>query len=383
MANRYWVYGGDGNFHNISNWSAISGGSSGASIPSSGDIAVFDANSFIGEEYITNVNIYAEVLCKIHIDPVGTQGKFLINIEENGSLSLQEDLIGLYGFRIVGAEYSFITNNYNIAVTDYVELGSGLGVNVLLGSSVITIGENAINEAWFTGDPDALLDADEATIIFHAGALPDPYFIGGGHTYGSVQFVLSSTENILGIEGNNSFHQLSIVGDGNVLFNNGWTEDVITILDESGLTLQGDTVGGLNLYPNPDIGGVFTLSMVDGAVNAINCNITNSNATGGAIFNALLSDGNVDGGGNSGWNFGESFTIESITVVPEDISIFPGQTVQFSAIGIDTEGEEHDLTDSVGWTSSDEEVATIDESGLATGIAKGKTSITASYSQPA
>ena len=48
MANRYWVTGGDGNWNSTTNWSATSGGASGASVPGAADTATFDASSGSG-----------------------------------------------------------------------------------------------------------------------------------------------------------------------------------------------------------------------------------------------------------------------------------------------------------------------------------------------
>lgn len=48
MAARFWVTGGTGNWNDISNWSAISGGPSGLPAPGSADTATFDANSGSG-----------------------------------------------------------------------------------------------------------------------------------------------------------------------------------------------------------------------------------------------------------------------------------------------------------------------------------------------
>jgi hypothetical protein len=45
VAARYWVTGGSGLWNNTNNWSTTSGGASGASVPSTADIAYFDANS--------------------------------------------------------------------------------------------------------------------------------------------------------------------------------------------------------------------------------------------------------------------------------------------------------------------------------------------------
>jgi hypothetical protein len=48
MAARFWVTGGTGNWNDTSNWSLLSGSSSGASVPGSGDTATFDAASGSG-----------------------------------------------------------------------------------------------------------------------------------------------------------------------------------------------------------------------------------------------------------------------------------------------------------------------------------------------
>jgi hypothetical protein len=43
-ANRFWIAGSTGDWNNTANWSTTSGGSSGASVPGSGDVAKFDGN---------------------------------------------------------------------------------------------------------------------------------------------------------------------------------------------------------------------------------------------------------------------------------------------------------------------------------------------------
>ncbi len=48
MADRYWVAGGTGNYNSTTNWSATSGGASGASVPSTSDNVFFNALSGVG-----------------------------------------------------------------------------------------------------------------------------------------------------------------------------------------------------------------------------------------------------------------------------------------------------------------------------------------------
>lgn len=50
-------------------------------------------------------------------------------------------------------------------------------------------------------------------------------------------------------------------------------------------------------------GTQYTLSQASGTVNASNMTVSDSNVTGGATWNAFVSQGNVDGGNNTGWDF--------------------------------------------------------------------------------
>ena len=70
-------------------------------------------------------------------------------------------------------------------------------------------------------------------------------------------------------------------------------------------------------------------------------------------------------------------TLESITVAPASATIEQGQTQQFSATGSYSDGGSQDLTSTATWTSSDTTAATIDSTGLASGLAPGAAGITA------
>ncbi len=71
-------------------------------------------------------------------------------------------------------------------------------------------------------------------------------------------------------------------------------------------------------------------------------------------------------------------TLVSIVVTPENPSIAIGQTVQFTATGIFSDGTSQDISNAVIWTSDTTTVATIiDASGLATAVAIGTSVITA------
>jgi len=73
-------------------------------------------------------------------------------------------------------------------------------------------------------------------------------------------------------------------------------------------------------------------------------------------------------------------TLVSITTSPEDPSISEGSTQQFTLTGTYSDGTDQVLTN-VAWSSSDSNIATIDENGLATGILSGLVTITANFNE--
>ena len=75
-----------------------------------------------------------------------------------------------------------------------------------------------------------------------------------------------------------------------------------------------------------------------------------------------------------------SLALNGIVVSPTNPSIPVGATLQFTASGYYNDQTNSDITTQVTWSSSNTSVATINSSGLATAIAVGTTTITASSS---
>jgi type IV pilus assembly protein PilY1 len=73
-------------------------------------------------------------------------------------------------------------------------------------------------------------------------------------------------------------------------------------------------------------------------------------------------------------------TLISLTVTPVNPTDHPGQTKQFTATAVYSNGSTANVTASATWTSSATAVATISSSGLATSVALGGTTITATWS---
>lgn len=76
-ANRYLVSGGNGNWNSTSNWSASSGGSSGASFPVTGDVVYIDSNS---------------LSATIHVNVVSACKNLVISNSYTGTFSLDTTL---------------------------------------------------------------------------------------------------------------------------------------------------------------------------------------------------------------------------------------------------------------------------------------------------
>jgi uncharacterized protein YjdB len=76
----------------------------------------------------------------------------------------------------------------------------------------------------------------------------------------------------------------------------------------------------------------------------------------------------------------DTSTLTTIEVTPANPSIAKNTKVQFTATGHFSDGDAQDLTRQVTWTSSAGSTATIDTAGLATGIASGATTISATRS---
>jgi len=70
-------------------------------------------------------------------------------------------------------------------------------------------------------------------------------------------------------------------------------------------------------------------------------------------------------------------SISSISVTPDDVTLAIGVGQQYLASAIYSDGSIQDLVTGVTWTSSNTNVATIDSNGLATTLASGTTTITA------
>lgn len=121
-------------------------------------------------------------------------------------------------------------------------------------------------------------------------------FNGGGLSYYNIDQAASASF-LLTINGSNSFNDIkstyTSTGATTITFQAGTTQTV------SNFTASG-TAGNLLTINSSTPGSQFTLSKASGTVNAQYLAIQDSNATGGAVWNALYS---TNLGNNTGWIF--------------------------------------------------------------------------------
>ncbi len=112
---------------------------------------------------------------------------------------------------------------------------------------------------------------------------------------------------------------------------------------------------------NPSVATVNSTGLATG----VGTGSTTIQAASGAIY------------GSTGLTVTGAPVLVSIAVTPANPSIVVGSQQQFAATGTYSDGSHQDLTNSATWSSSNPSVATINTSGLATGVSAGTTTIQA------
>ncbi|HEX4576069.1 MAG TPA: Ig-like domain-containing protein [Edaphobacter sp.] len=123
---------------------------------------------------------------------------------------------------------------------------------------------------------------------------------------------------------------------------------------------------------------VATISAA-GIATAFGAGTTTITASTSSFNGHVSSSATLTVTGSSGGSAGGS--IASLAIIPSSQTVAtPGQTTQFLAIGTTSSGATVNLSNQVAWSSSSPQIATIGATtGLATGVGKGSTTITAIY----
>jgi uncharacterized protein YjdB len=140
----------------------------------------------------------------------------------------------------------------------------------------------------------------------------------------------------------------------------------------AGQTLQLSASGTYNDASVVDLTGQATWTSSDPAIATVNASgLVTAVATGSVQITASLN------AASASTSIQVQPSLTSIDVLPANPAIELNTTQQFMASGNYSDGSQQDLTTSVHWTSSDPTMATIDQTGLASAVASGSTTITA------
>jgi len=224
-------------------------------------------------------------------------GKTLTNITYttlSGSIS-QQDALTLTGYMNI-PYLDWDSNGYNITTT-YVTANTS-NVKNFSGSTITLIGTDST--VW--NSTGGTFTAPAEIIVTNSSS--SYKIITGGQTF-NILTINSGNDGDIRIKDSNTFTTLT-VGEGTTIqFESGTTQ-----------TITNFTITGTELAPiviESTDSSQHTLSKSSGTVTASYCSISNSNATGGAVWNALGMN-NFDFGGNSGWLFTRKTKTQTIWI---------------------------------------------------------------------
>lgn len=325
-ADRYWV-GNGGNWGDTAHWSTVSGGAGGGSIPNADADVVFDANSFTGTgqsiffpESITDnsliLNFAGEDGATVWTEEANGLNPLISHDCEIDSNTLKMSSLGrlVYMPPAMEADFNLQFSFSFDPIVGTVNGQFGAGLQDLDGDAIITVGLGELGSDEYLAvnivDRAGNIVAEEGISNF---LLPNTEYqaeisvIGRNIVFSIDGDVIRSytaiiDEPLLGVD---------LWGAQNYILSDGWIDDVILTNSTSKNYSKSWDMTDL-AYPiiMNSVDGVnyWELSIADGTVNASSTTLINSHAIGGATFNALTSNGNVDGGGNSGWDFGAPAT---------------------------------------------------------------------------
>jgi hypothetical protein len=366
MANRYWV-GGSGTWDNSStaNWSTTSGGAAGASAPTGADQVFFDANSGTSATVTvestavaltTNINKSDLTLSLAGNATLATNASataftftsgtivlnsytlttstFLSDTTSARSVDFGTGKIVITGNNLVvwrASQANFTASGSKIVELTYA--GATGTRDIRQGYTVVYTEANSVNIKVTAGTDivslsnggNSLVDIDLTGFAgsFNFGAGPVIYgnFNAGGATdfvsnTGTATFAATSGPKTIDTKGLTVNCPLNFNGIGGIwefagaltqLSTRAFTITNGTVKLKDGVT---NTVGSFSTsgtnqkFLQSTVSGTrATLFQASGTVNASYLTIQDINATGGATWNAYLTNNNIDGGNNAGWDF--------------------------------------------------------------------------------
>jgi len=343
LSNRYWV-GGTGTWNGTSttNWSASSGGASGASVPTLSDSVFFDANSNTGTAAFTvtlatatancldfdatavdgvmtmagavNINIYGNFLLPATnfirtytgntsftavttgktVDFNGTS--WASNITFNGvggGWTLSNPMITTGNIQLTNGSFNSNNKNVTCAVFNF----NNVNIKTLtLGTSIVTITGGTSTTGFVGAANNTTYSVASSTIVFsNTGCFSGGISAPLGNQFGTITMSAAGGTLYLGT-GATTLARCTIL-------NNTVQPCTITNACTTSFTVDtfsvNGTAGNLVTLNSNTAGTARTINKTSGTTNAYYMNIQDSTATGGT-WNAYNS---TNSGNNTSWNF--------------------------------------------------------------------------------
>lgn len=367
MANRYWV-GGSGIWDNSSttNWSATSGGAGGASAPTTADDVFFDANSGTAATVsvaatasgravnVAKSGIIILLTGSVTFPNIFTLTEGTVDLNNNNltvlrfacsaSVLPRTVAFGTGGIYLTGnAATILLWGNSNLTATGskniFATYAGGTGTrtfsmnavglvetnvpNILITAGTDTVASfSRVRTLDFTGFKGTYNSATTKAIF--GGLIFDPgmTITGSTNSHGfsatTGPYTIKTAGLIMdfpiafsgaAIGGIFEFDDAITMGAGKELrVNAGTVKFKAGTTNTSGtFAFSGSSAPGRQIFiQSTTPGSQYTLSQSSGTVTAQFMTIQDSNAIGGATWNAFVDQGNIDAGNNDGWDFGIS-----------------------------------------------------------------------------
>lgn len=270
-------------------------GFSGTYPQSSNSITVYGNLTF--SSTMTSTTVSGNLTFSGSVDSVLTSNghttgcKITINKASTNSVTLADAFTSTLaaGFVLTGG--TFDTAGYSLTLNTFVSTGALARTLKLKSSTVVITGSGAA--AWST-DSTLTMDSATDTSTISMTSASAKTFVGSDEPYYNLN---QAGDGALTITGSNSFNNITATTrPSTITLTSGTTQTV------ANFTLSG-TSGNLVTLNSSTAGSPATLSKSSGTVSVSYLSIQDNTATGGATWLASTTYGNVDAGGNSGWNF--------------------------------------------------------------------------------
>jgi hypothetical protein len=339
MADRYWILGtGTWDSTSTTNWSATSGGTGGASVPTASDNVYFDANSNVLATAFTVTMANSPRVCNDFtasgLDGTMTLAGTSIGLTVSGSLffpatNFTRSYTGVTTFVATTTGKTITTNGKTITTVAVDGVGGAWTLQDALtvgNQCTLTNGTLDLNGKTLTCPTRFITDTGTKNLTFNGGtvicsgasttsfnnAAPTNFtttagtgtgtismtaataktFVGGGSTFNCT--LQNAGAGALTITGSNTFTSISNSVQPTTFTFTAGTTTTVTNWNVSGTAGNLITIGSVTAASH-------TLSKASGTVSADFLSISRSTATGGASWYAGANSTN--GGNNSGWIF--------------------------------------------------------------------------------